>query len=293
MLELRYRIVNVFVEALGSAREPHPQQFSRLSGNPLCVFEDGTQLDTATMQALARQFNLSETTFLLPSDRADARVRIFTPSFEMPFAGHPTLGSAFVAQQLGRGGSAALRLEMQAGVIAVHSRGPRFELESVAPRWRAFSGSASELMQSLGLTEDDLAANPLWVNAGNEQLLVPIRSEAAVRRVKPDPAALFRFTSADDKVKVYLFSERPGEPMLARFLFRSGDALLEDPATGSAAANLGGFLLARQAALPLRREIAQGEYTGRPSRVQLAIDASGRVFVAGDVVELAHGVLSL
>ena len=79
-------MVNVFTHCHGA-----------LTGNPLCVFEDGAGLDSETMQALARQFNLSETTFILPSSRAAAGVRIFTPTYEMPFAGHPTLGTAHVA----------------------------------------------------------------------------------------------------------------------------------------------------------------------------------------------------
>src|SRR5262245_45996468 len=93
-----FRIVNVFAE-------------TPLGGNPLAVFEDGRGLDDATMQALALQFNLSETTFILPSADATARVRIFTPTFEMPFAGHPTLGTAHVVRDvLGRGD--AITLEM-------------------------------------------------------------------------------------------------------------------------------------------------------------------------------------
>src|SRR5215204_6198351 len=103
-MELRYRIVNVF------ARE------GRLTGNPLCVFEDGSSLDDATMQALALQFNLSETTFILPSTKATARVRIFTPAYEMPFAGHPTLGTAHVVRSLQNPGD-KVTLEMKAGVI--------------------------------------------------------------------------------------------------------------------------------------------------------------------------------
>ena len=78
-----FRLVNVFTHQGGA-----------LTGNPLCVFENGAEFDTEVMQALARQFNLSETTFILPAAGADARVRIFTPSYEMPFAGHPTLGTA-------------------------------------------------------------------------------------------------------------------------------------------------------------------------------------------------------
>src|ERR1700694_4554151 len=92
-----FRIVNVFTHHRGA-----------LTGNPLCVFENGAEFDSERMQALARQFNLSETTFILPSSRADARVRIFTPAYEMPFAGHPTLGTAHVCWALHSGSRSAI-----------------------------------------------------------------------------------------------------------------------------------------------------------------------------------------
>src|SRR5439155_24551737 len=107
-----FRILNVFARA------------GRLTGNPLCVFENGEGLDDAAMQALARQFNLSETTFILPSESANARVRIFTPAYEMPFAGHPTLGTAHVVRPLRSAGD-ALTLEMRAGTFPVSARGDR------------------------------------------------------------------------------------------------------------------------------------------------------------------------
>src|ERR1700677_4170038 len=110
-----FRIVNVFTQNRGA-----------LTGNPLCVFENAADFDTRVMQALARQFNLSETTFILPSSRADARVRIFTPTYEMPFAGHPTLGTAHVCRALGLGGE-SLRLEMTDGLI---------DVEAAVARWR-------------------------------------------------------------------------------------------------------------------------------------------------------------
>src|SRR5580658_8224702 len=105
MAEHRYRILNVFTAG-----------DDRLSGNPLCVFEDGRPFSDREMQSLARQFNLSETTFVLPpsSPKATARVRIFTPNFEMPFAGHPTLGTAHVVRDLSSAGD-RVRLEMIAG----------------------------------------------------------------------------------------------------------------------------------------------------------------------------------
>src|SRR5512139_1485208 len=105
MQTLKFRLVNVFAE-------------TPLGGNPLCVFEDGSGLDDATMQALALQFNLSETTFVLPSTVATAHVRIFTPTFEMPFAGHPTLGTAHVVRDLAGVGQ-RVTLQMKAGVIPV------------------------------------------------------------------------------------------------------------------------------------------------------------------------------
>src|SRR5512138_1183763 len=139
MPSLKYRLVNVFT-----------QNGDALSGNPLCVFEDGKDLETATMQRLARQFNLSETTFLLPSSCANARVRIFTPSYEMPFAGHPTLGTAFVCRALGLGGD-ELRLEMQAGIIPVRADGNRWTLQANAPTWRECEAAPETLAAMLGL----------------------------------------------------------------------------------------------------------------------------------------------
>src|SRR5216110_2234715 len=123
-MQLRYRTLNVFTA--GGAR---------LSGNPLCVVEDGSGLDAAQMQALARQFNLSETTFILPTKRAAALVRIFTPAYEMPFAGHPTLGTAHVARAL-RGAGDAVTLEMKAGVIPVTAESDHWTLEANPPRHR-------------------------------------------------------------------------------------------------------------------------------------------------------------
>ena len=163
MPELAYRIVNVFTRA------------GALTGNPLCVFEDGRALDDATMQALARQFNLSETTFILPSDRATARVRIFTPSYEMPFAGHPTLGTAHVVRSL-EGAGDSLTLEMKAGIIPVAATGDCWTLAANAPRSREVGESRGDLADILGLAASDIAERPLWVNAGKEQLIVPVAS---------------------------------------------------------------------------------------------------------------------
>lgn len=280
MATFSYRIVNVFTQG----RAP-------LTGNPLCVFERAQALDAERMQALALQFNLSETTFILPSERASAAVRIFTPGYEMPFAGHPTLGTAHVCRALGLGGD-RLTLEMPAGIIPVHAAGDRWTLQANAPSWREVSEPRLTLAAMLGLEERDLAERPLWVNAGVEQLIVPLATEAAVRRVNVRADLLAALRSIAGQSQVYLFAPA-GSGLLARFFFPQGRSALEDPATGSATANLGGWCLAMGRTLPCEFEISQGEYTGRPSALRLRVDEERRVLVSGDVIELGRGSITL
>ncbi len=243
------------------------------------------------MQALALQFNLSETTFILPSERASARVRIFTPDYEMPFAGHPTLGTAQVCRALGLGGD-RLTLEMQAGIILVRAVGDRWTLQSNAPTWREVAEPRLMLAAMLGLEEPEIGDRPLWVNAGTEQLIVPLSSESAVRRVRVRAELLEQFHSIDGRSMVYVFAPTAAG-LLARFFFPKGSAVLEDPATGSATANLGGWCLATGTTLPCEFEISQGEYTGRPSALRLRVDAEQQVQVSGDVIELGRGTINL
>ena len=282
MRELSYRLVNVFTV------DGDP-----FSGNPLCVFEDGRSLDAEEMQALALQFNLSETTFVLPSERATARVRIFTPSFEMPFAGHPTLGTAHVVRAL-RGAGDAVMLEMQAGLIPVSAEGDTWRLEARAPRSRAVAATPAELAAMLGIRPEDVAGVPLWVDAGTEQLVIPLASPDAVRRCAPDAALLRRHGGlSEDRYMAYVWAEAGRGEVEARFFFPKGAAVTEDPATGSACANLGGWLLAQQAKLPLTRIVRQGDAVKRPSRLRLQIDEGKRIFVSGEVVELGRGAVRL
>ncbi len=279
MATYTYRIVNVFTEG------------GPFTGNPLCVFEDAESLDTARMQALALQFNLSETTFVLPSSAANARVRIFTPTYEMPFAGHPTLGTAHVCRALGLGGH-SLTLEMQAGVIPVQAQGDVWTLQANAPSWREVQEPRARLAAMLGVAERDIGERPLWVNTGREQLIVPLTSETAVRQVRPQFELLNQLASTDGPSMAYVFAPI-GPKWLARFFFPQGAALLEDPATGSATANLGGWHLAMGRPVPAKYDISQGEYTGRPSRLLLDVSAERRIHVSGAVIELGRGQISL
>ena len=282
MKSRNFRILNVFT------RE------GRLSGNPLAVFEDGEGISDGDMQALARQFNLSETTFVLPSKSATARVRIFTPSYELPFAGHPTLGTAHVVRDL-KGAGDELKLEMKAGVIPVSAKGDRWTLEANAPRGRAVPHSRAELAEMLGLAEDDMGEWPLWINAGKEQLMVPLKTRDAVRRARPKADVFGRLKSEDGQSMAYVFHD-DGREVEARFFFPSGPAILEDPATGSACANLGGWFSVIQPRVPIARSVSQGEAVKRPSTLYLNVEwqeSSPRVFVGGDVIELGRGAVHL
>lgn len=281
MRTLRYRIVNVFTRQ------------GRLTGNPLCVFEDGRDLGGDEMQALARQFNLSETTFILASSRATAQVRIFTPSYEMPFAGHPTLGTAHVVRDLMSAGD-DLRLEMKAGIIPVKASGDRWTLGANKPRWREVSESRADLARMLGLAEADIGERPLWVSTGREQLIVPVLAAEAVDRARPQADAFTQLKSEDGASMAYVFFDAgdAAGTVRSRFFFPSGPAVLEDPATGSACANLGGWFMATRPGADVKRTVSQGEAVQRPSTLYLSV-AGGAVSVGGDVIELARGTLDL
>jgi trans-2,3-dihydro-3-hydroxyanthranilate isomerase len=291
MTRYAYRLVNVFAE-------------STLAGNPLCVFEDGIGLDDATMQALALQFNLSETTFVLPSTVATARVRIFTPTFEMPFAGHPTLGSACVVRALRSAGD-VLTLEMRAGVIPVQAAGDVFTLSANAPTHRSVASTRAQLAEMLSLDEADVAPDPrsppLWVDTGSDQLVIPLASADAVRRAAPRADLMQKYGHNGTRSMAYLWARDPAggrtadgaDPVVTRFFFPKHGAVIEDPGTGSACANLGGWLIVTGAPLPQRFAIAQGDAVGRPCRLKLEVTAEQRIRVSGRVVELGRGTVDL
>jgi trans-2,3-dihydro-3-hydroxyanthranilate isomerase len=280
-MQLRYRILNVFTS--GGAK---------LSGNPLAVIEDGSALDGAQMQAIARQFNLSETTFILPSKRAAALVRIFTPAYEMPFAGHPTLGTAHVCRALGLGGD-QLGLEMRAGIIPVTANGDHWTLRAAAATSRLVEVPPAEIARLLGLEPGDVGFQPLWMKAGREQLVIPLISEAAVKRAKPLPALFEKLRCVDGPAHAYVFASIGAKKIISRFFFPDGSAILEDPATGSACANLGAWFLAMGRRPPLDFEVSQGEQIGRPSLLHLEVNTDNEVFVGGDVIELGSGIFNL
>ena len=283
-MDLAYRVVNVFT--VGD--DP-------FSGNPLAVFEDAVGVTEAQMQAIARQLNLSETTFVTArgGDDVDAEVRIFTPEYELPFAGHPTLGTAYVVSSLSSGRKDVL-LGMPAGRVPVSNNGSHWVLTTaVAPTTRPVDVPAEDLAAMVGVAPGDIGDDPRWIDTGVEQLILPLRSVAAVRRAQADPRLLRGHGESNrGEALVYVWAPIDDEAVEARLFFTQGAGAIEDPATGSACANLGGWWHAR-GERGLRRVVHQGAAVHRPSELRLEVDADGGIHVGGTVHELGKGVLVL
>jgi trans-2,3-dihydro-3-hydroxyanthranilate isomerase len=285
----------------------------RFAGNPLAVVLDADGLDTAAMQAIAREFNYPETVFVLPPlDPAHrARLRIFTPARELPFAGHPTVGTAVLLARLdGGSGSSGTRdivLEEDVGIVpcTVELLGDgggraRFGL----PRLPMPAGDPPDeaaIATSLRLAPGDLgfgALRPSCWSAGNPFVFVPVASLAAIGRCRPDGDALDR--AVGDR-GVYVFcaeTVEPGHDFHARmFGIRLG--IREDPATGSAAAAFAGLLAARGNLPDGEHAIAieQGYEMGRPSLIRLTLVLAGGRLVAaavgGDAVIVMQGTIEI
>jgi trans-2,3-dihydro-3-hydroxyanthranilate isomerase len=181
---------------------------------------------------------------------------------------------------------------MQAGLIPVSAQGSRWTLTAPSSTFRELGVPVGVLADALGLAESDIGDQPLWVKAGKEQLIVPLTSLEAVRRAAPKPAAFAAIRSEDGIGMAYVFAERGPGQTLARFFFPSGPSMLEDPATGSATANFGGWCLAMGRRVPLRMDIAQGEFVGRPSSLHLEVTENREIRVGGEVIELGAGTVS-
>lgn len=282
-VRLPFRLLNVF------ARPDDP-----FSGNPLCVFEDGSGLDEDQMLALARQFNLSETTFVTgPAEGADAGVRIFTPHYEMAFAGHPTLGTAHVVRDLQATGD-QVRLSMPAGVIPVSADGDSWTLTANEGEvQREFA--AAEIAQAVGLAADDLVPPVQQVSTGSGQIIAEVASSEALQRAVGDPVVMRRYAGMGTRggeTLVYLWTRTGEDAVEARALFTQGPAAVEDPATGSACSNLGAWLVA-QGRTGLTWQVSQGAQVARPSTLVLSVSAAGQVRVGGLVHEVGRGTVEL
>jgi trans-2,3-dihydro-3-hydroxyanthranilate isomerase len=262
-----------------------------LEGNPLAVFTDAGDIPAGRMQPIAREMNLSETVFVLPAEGgADARIRIFTPSVELPFAGHPTLGTALLLGEAR--GADVIRLETGGGVVVVEvqrqdGRVVAGRMRQPIPTWAPYD-RADELLAALGV-----GASQLPVEAyrnGPRHAFVVLETEAAVAALEPDLAALAKLPD----LGVGCVAGAGGRWKSRNFAPSLGVA--EDPATGSAAGPLA-VHLARHGRIDFGQEIEirQGAEIGRPSRLYARAEGAGdridRVEVAGAAVVVAHGEL--
>jgi trans-2,3-dihydro-3-hydroxyanthranilate isomerase len=264
-----------------------------LEGNPLAVFTDAGDLDGATMQRLARELNLSETVFLVGDvpDGADVRARIFTPGAELPFAGHPVLGTAFVVG--GSRGLDTVRIATGAGIVPVVlvRDGDTIvsgEMEQPIPRWEPMPAPTAEaVLGALGASESAL---PIEVyDLGPRHCYITLASKDEVAALRPD----FQALAAAGRFGVACVHADGSHRVHAR-VFHPGVGVPEDPATGSAAGPLA-VHLARHGVEPFGTElvISQGAEIGRPSTLRARAEGQGetvtRVTVGGGAVIVADG----
>jgi len=300
-MRLQYSTLDVFTD-------------TPFGGNPLAVFCDQPELPQALMQQIAREFNLSETVFILPARDARAlrRLRIFTPTSELPFAGHPTIGVAHFLVEAGiaavSGTHSEFTLELEIGRVCIQvtrgESGPPFLQLTTArlPERGPPAPAAADLARLLSLEPDDLASTgemaENW-SCGVPFLFVPVRDRAALARARPDTAAWSRILRDAWASQAFVFCrepELPGSHLRAR-MFAPEFGITEDPATGSAAAAFAGYLAERERVETgtCRWVVEQGFEMGRPSLLHVEADKSAgkltAVRVGGTAVRMSEGTL--
>lgn len=276
----------------------------RFGGNPLAVFPDAQGLSDEAMQRLATEFNLSETTFVLPPSDAthSARVRIFNRSHEMPFAGHPMVGTAYVLATRAADSPSAFTFEVPAGLVQVrlHYEGDGVagaEIDAPRPLTTGVQIAVEDIAASVGLAGGDVSCTahpPMLATVGNTYVIAEVAPEALPRAV-PDLAAFRRVLAAtpglDGRYSLYLYARRADGAVDAR-MFAPLVGTFEDPATGSAATPLAALLLSLTSADELRVDIHQGVAMGRPSLLRASAyraDDGIRARVGGDCVPVFSG----
>jgi trans-2,3-dihydro-3-hydroxyanthranilate isomerase len=273
---LSYEVVDVFTDRA-------------FAGNPLAVVLDADDLSTAQLQALAREFNLSETAFPMKADDgADYRLRIFTPATELPFAGHPSVGAADVMARLGRVARGRVVQSCGAGLLPLEIGEDAVTLTGGEPSW-SDEVDPAPVLASVGLTGDDLAGPVRRAGCGIDFTYLPVRAEA-LGRLDVDLRAVAALGGAGVSVFVW-----DGTMARAR-VFAAGAGVPEDPATGSAAVALGAYLVVSglvAADGETAYDITQGVEMGRPSLLHCAVvGAGGRPIetrVSGSTVPVARG----
>lgn len=289
-----------------------------LGGNPLAVFPDGTGLDDSTMQALAREMNLSETTFVFPSDNATRKVRIFTPAAEIPLAGHPTIGTWWLLAELGQldlpdEGITRITQETGAGILPVdiHSkmRAPdKVVMVQTLPEFAGSMDDSARLARCLGTDQDAVLRDPKpqVVSTALPQLMIPFRSLGDLQALPSGGSGveltqLVREVGSDCAMCYTLETVDPDATVHCR-MFAPGIGVPEDPATGSAAGALGAYLVQNSIVKPehgvAKVLVEQGLEIQRPSRIEVAVAVNEtkqitEVRVGGKAVTIIRGEVSI
>jgi len=286
-MRIPFRLVDVFAEA-------------PFGGNQLCVVpETPPDLETATMQALALEIGFSETTFVTAVRPDGYDVRIFTPEDELPFAGHPTLGTAFTLARAGviateatqrcGAGDIPVRIDLASGSASMR------QLEPEVGREVTDRGAVAA---AAGLEPDDLVADlpVVPVSTGIPHTMVPVRDDEALRRAVRDDRRCAEVCANAGAESLYLFVVRGAGDVRAR-MFDKGSTIGEDPATGSAAGPLGAYLATHGLVdTPASVVVAQGEQVSRPSFLHVAVDRDGATWaldVAGGVQPMGDGAFEI
>ena len=288
MPRLAYDVVDVFGDR-------------SFTGNPLAVVHGADGLSGGQLQALAREFNLSETTFPVPRHAAGYDVRIFTPADEIPFAGHPTVGTAWLLRRRGELTAGDVVQQCGAGPVDVTVTDDGAEL-TTRPRYVTDPSDGSALAAGVGLGPQDVVGGSRVASCGLGWTYLQVRPDAVVR-ARPGASLAVPAVGADPMGGLCVFAIGPatgGALSVHARVFSPDDGIVEDPATGSAAVALGAVLVADGLADPdgsTGYVIAQGAEIGRPSVLRAGVDASGgaavRVRVGGGVAHTASGTIEV
>ena len=289
MTRKEYALVDVFTD-------------TKFGGNQLAVFRDGQGIDATTMQAVAKELAIAETTFVLPKEKdGDHKVRIFTPGKELPFAGHPTVGTTWV---LSGGRDGTLKLELTVGTLAVTVTRGFVEMEQPLPTFGPELRIDAKLVAAIGDVlddSDDPSPAPVQtVSCGNVFLFAPISGLRGMRDIRVSPNALGALLDEVGAMGLYAWTretDRAGSHVHGR-MFPTGVGFAEDPATGSAAGPLGAYLVRHGLAEPGTAIVMeQGFEIGRPSILRARIDGTRDditgVHVGGSVANVGGGWMDL
>jgi len=290
-------------------------------GNPLAVFPDGRGLSPREMQLITKEMNLSETTFVCPPSKgsgADFRVRIFVPDKEIPYAGHPTIGTFYVLAREGRiklrDGVTTVKMEVKAGVMPVEIHSKRGRIEKVVtvqnlPEFGEVFDDVTPFAKALSLDEEDFDPRKMpiqLVSTGLPWAICPVRTMGAVERASGNATAFQELAKLlpRDVLDLYVTCLDPVDASStthSRGLSLVGRNIVEDPATGSASGCLGAYLVHR-CLVPARRSVRiineQGYEIGRPSKVEIQVTTTGKgdidsVRVGGTTVPVMDGFVFL